>query len=178
MLKIFFIKDLALIHHFDEFIITDLDENVTLSLQNGHLKLSGYPYYHFWKRQEMSEQDFKDQLSKLSTGDQKIFVKYLMAKQIDPGTEETPEVIKIVEKIYSNPKVEVLDALIAEFKQKRDSVRGLNPLVFDSATQMMRYSAFFRYLRQNSPKTWKPFVASLKNVQAAPRVETPNTMGK
>jgi hypothetical protein len=57
-----------------------------------------------------------------------------------------------------------------------DTIRNINPAVWDAGVNLMRYSAFFRYAKQNHPAQWKKFMRSVKKVKVSPNVETPTVL--
>ena len=57
-----------------------------------------------------------------------------------------------------------------------DNLRNINPDVWDNAVTTARYSAFFRYAKQNSPQSWGRFLTQIAGVQLVPSVTTPDVI--
>jgi hypothetical protein len=53
------------------------------------------------------------------------------------------------------------------------AVRNINPAVWDTATNVMRYAAFFRYAKAANEQGWRSFIARLEATQPRPAVDTP-----
>ena len=53
---------------------------------------------------------------------------------------------------------------------------GINPAVYRSLDQTMRFAALFRRFRANDRRSFEQFVASLRGVPVTPRVQTPTVM--
>jgi hypothetical protein len=66
---------------------------------------------------------------------------------------------------------------LSQFVNARiELVRSINPIVWDAATTVMRYSAFFRYCKENNPSAWQDFVARVGAIQIRPSVMTPTVL--
>lgn len=59
---------------------------------------------------------------------------------------------------------------------KPELLHGINPTVWNSAVQTMRYAAFFRFCKTNFPESWLHFIRQIENIAVAPRVQTPTVM--
>lgn len=59
---------------------------------------------------------------------------------------------------------------------KPELFKKANPHVWNATVYTLRYSAFFRYLRQNFPQQWNSFITSIQNVDVEPHVTTPTVM--
>lgn len=55
-------------------------------------------------------------------------------------------------------------------------VRSINPAVWDAGTVVMRYSAFFRYIKANYNKEWKIFMNQIKDIKTKPVITTPTVI--
>jgi hypothetical protein len=56
-----------------------------------------------------------------------------------------------------------------------EMLRRINPLIWDTGVNVMRYAAFFRYYKATYPTQWQSFLAQLNRV-TVPKVITPNIM--
>lgn len=57
-----------------------------------------------------------------------------------------------------------------------DMLRKINPTIWDSGVNAMRYAAFFRYYKAEHPSQWQAFLARLRGVSISPQVRTPAIM--
>jgi hypothetical protein len=55
-------------------------------------------------------------------------------------------------------------------------LRSINPAIWDTGVNVMRYAAFFRYVREKYPAEWQSFYERIKQVQTSPSVTTPTVM--
>jgi len=49
-------------------------------------------------------------------------------------------------------------------KDSNKLIHQYNPAVYDSSTKVMRYAAFFRYVKENNPRAWKKFMRKIKKI--------------
>ena len=57
-----------------------------------------------------------------------------------------------------------------------DTLRRINPDVWDNAVITARYAAFFRYVKQNYPSSWQRFYGKIEQVKLTPAVTTPDVV--
>jgi len=57
-----------------------------------------------------------------------------------------------------------------------DLIKNINPAVWKAGVITMRYSAFFRYIKENFPLQWNSFMKKIQDVEIEPEVETPSIM--
>lgn len=57
-----------------------------------------------------------------------------------------------------------------------DMLRRINPVIWDTGVNVMRYAAFFRYYKTKYPSQWQSFLAGLRRVLVSPQVRTPTIM--
>jgi hypothetical protein len=85
----------------------------------------------------------------------------------------------LIEKIRQQPaymKVVPLEKLSNFVNERIEMVRDINPSVWDAATTVMRYSAFFRYCKENDPAAWQAFLGSVNALAIRPAVKTPTVL--
>jgi hypothetical protein len=58
--------------------------------------------------------------------------------------------------------------------ENRTRVRAINPAVWDSGINTVRYAAFFRYCKANYPESWRTFLAQIGTAEPTPKVQTPD----
>ena len=57
---------------------------------------------------------------------------------------------------------------------KTDMLRAINPAVWDTGVAVMRYAAFFRYVKKEHPDKWRSFMAQIERApMPEPKVVTP-----
>jgi hypothetical protein len=57
-------------------------------------------------------------------------------------------------------------------------LQSFNPAVWNAATNTVRYSALFRYIKQTNPSSWKKFQKQIMTIVAEPQIKTPNSWKK
>jgi len=62
------------------------------------------------------------------------------------------------------------------FKKLYAEISEMNPLVYESVSNTMKYAALFRYVKQNYPARWQTFLQSVWYVRPKPQVVTPTAM--
>ncbi|MGA1876181.1 MAG: InlB B-repeat-containing protein [bacterium] len=71
-----------------------------------------------------------------------------------------------------------VDDLSDQVSARPDLLRNINPAVWDSGVTVMRYSAFFRYCKENFPQEWNTFMAQIDTIAAGSgsQIITPTVM--
>lgn len=59
--------------------------------------------------------------------------------------------------------------------QENELIYRFNPAVFQSCTLTMRYSAFFRYIKEHNPRSWTSFISTIKGID--PKTVLPDKPG-
>lgn len=90
--------------------------------------------------------------------------------------EELEVVIAEVTASLHGNKIEHLEKYSEAISSRAALLRGINPAVFDAATDLMTYAAFFRYVRRQAPAAWAAFLSQLGDVSVTPAVRTPTIM--
>lgn len=57
-----------------------------------------------------------------------------------------------------------------------DMLRRINPAIWDTGVNVMRYAAFFRYYKAKYPSHWQSFLTQLSQVPVSPQARTPAIM--
>jgi hypothetical protein len=150
---------------FKSWVLTDNKVKVVFKKENNLLTMSGFPFYHFWTFDESSYIKERDSLIKKA--------KY---------AEMLNDIItynKIAEKIDTlQPKIIYKKRLTEKIKLLRNELEEVNPLVYNSALNTMRYSAFFRYVKKKNPASWTHFIAKIKIATITPKIKTPTIWNK
>lgn len=76
------------------------------------------------------------------------------------------------------PEVMAVETLTQGLKQKPDTLRQLNPAVYDAAQNTMRFAALFRFVKQRNPESWNEFMAQVLHAEVSPAVKTPTQWPK
>ena len=73
-----------------------------------------------------------------------------------------------------SPMWESADEITHSLRNDPELIRSLNPIVYSEVDQICQWSAFFRYVKEKSPSSWRQFVAQIRSAQIdAPSVQTP-----
>ena len=73
-------------------------------------------------------------------------------------------------------QLEYMEAYSDALSSEQKLLRAINPAVWDSGTTVMRYAAFFRYVKQKDPAGWARFLATVATIPVNPKVRTPTGM--
>jgi hypothetical protein len=57
-----------------------------------------------------------------------------------------------------------------------DLIRNYNPAVWNTTVNVMRFSAFFRYIKTNFPNQWGDFYDQISEIEISPKVTTPTVI--
>jgi hypothetical protein len=145
---------------FQSWVMTDQDEEVVFALRRGRLDLTGQPYYYFWT----------SNVEAVQAAQRRLESQALEMRRAGRVSEHN----RIVEQLNAMvPTVSEVTTLTGQLKGARGALRRFNPAVYDAATQTMRYSAFFRYVKKQNHDGWKDFVRELASVTVQPDVTTP-----
>jgi hypothetical protein len=145
---------------FQSWVMTDQNEEVVFALRDGRLELTGAPYYYFWT----------SNVKEVQTAQQRLESQALELRRSGRVAEHN----RIVEQINAMvPSVTPVTSLTRSLKDARGALRQFNTPVYDAATQTMRYSAFFRYVKKQNQKGWRDFVRDIASVTIQPVVVTP-----
>jgi hypothetical protein len=61
----------------------------------------------------------------------------------------------------------------ARLSAQPDILRSINPQVWDAGVNLMRWSAFFRWVKRDYPAEWQRFLAQTKGIAVEPALKTP-----
>jgi hypothetical protein len=145
---------------FQSWVMTDQDEDVIFGLQDRRLEFTGEPYYYFWTSNvediQAAQQGLESQVRALR------------------AAGRIAESNRIVEQINAmTPTVTEVTNLTRRLKQERGALRRFNAPVYNAATQTMRYSAFFRYVKKQNQSGWRDFLRETASVAIQPELVTP-----
>jgi hypothetical protein len=94
-----------------------------------------------------------------------------IARKLDEVVQKHNEIAKK----YKNyrPNVIELTTLNEKMRSKNGILYEYNPPVYNAAIQTMRFSAFFRYVKDHNSSSWQKFLKDVKTVKPTPSVQTP-----
>ena len=58
-----------------------------------------------------------------------------------------------------------LNGMSRDVSSHLEMVRSINPAVWDTGVNVMRYAAFFRYCKRTSPQQWRSFITRIRQVR-------------
>ena len=98
----------------------------------------------------------------------------LLERQTLPSLTNRLAELRTLEQMPAPRELTELGQLVAGNIQR---VRAINPAVWDTGVTVMRYAAFFRYVKNNHPAQWQAFMAQIERAPApVPAVTTPTVM--
>ena len=147
---------------YQSWIITDVYEKVTIKTTLNEVQFAGMPYHHFWRADfEAYETEFNRLIERANdakrNGDISRHNSY-----VDQANNLEPDVYAV-------------SPLIKKIKEKSLLLEMVNPIVYNVMVNTMKFSAFFRYLKENSSQNWNQLLHDTKYVSISPKVKTPTT---
>ena len=159
---------------FDSWLITDTPRKVTLHADAGGLKILGTFYWYFWTTDTRSS-EYKAFMKEAEPLEDKYDELIEQGKKSAAG-----DVLKQIDKLRENANLPVarVDSLTQELAQRWETVRKVNPALHGALSYMVRYGAFFRYVKASNQASWSRFLSQIVGVEPAPRVTTPTSVPK
>jgi hypothetical protein len=218
---------------YQSWILTDHDEGIYFSVDDGKLEISGEPHFYFWRSDSSSYEidreyhRIRSEALKLVIEREKSRAETLHSEHralvdqrnaaahdanalrsdtsenaarrhaeltsriqaLDVEIDDKEERIRALnEEIRSlvdqaneiigqsnelKPEVIELEELTEDMKARREALREFNPSVYGAAQRVMRFAAFFRYVRRTNNQSWLEFFSQLNNVKIEPVIRTP-----
>ncbi|MCD9186226.1 MAG: hypothetical protein LUM44_07320 [Pyrinomonadaceae bacterium] len=90
--------------------------------------------------------------------------------------EELKPELATLRTMTTTVKAKELSEMNLLLSDKTELVRAINPAVWDAGTAVMRYSAFFRYIKKTSPIHWNNFIKQIKDIKIQPAINTPTVI--
>ena len=137
------------------------------------LKIIGEPFYYFWN---VDEDKLKDTLHEIIEYQNQRFLQAEGPVLREKILKETQKIIKNIY-VRDMPTAEVHNTTY-RIRNEKEKIQELNPAVYDAVLKTMRYSAFFRYFKLNSPKNWNSFFNKIRTIIIEPNVTTPTMFYK
>lgn len=146
-------------------VLTDQGVATVFGVSGDRFFITGSPYYYFWRLNAAAARA-ADSLRTLGRA------------ALD--RRDTASAVLYLERIDRLPSsVTALSDLTSALRQRPQLVSDLNPAVYRVASNAARFSAFFRYVKQNNPASWRAFLdGQLRNIQVKPPVTTPTQIPK
>jgi len=158
-------QNLMKTHAFQAWVLTDAETRIEIKAEGEKIELGGEPYFHFWRS------DFRKYELEIKALEAEA-AKFRVLGEIEAHNE----VIKKANAL--EPDVLEVKALTDKLRQHSDTIRKVNPVVFDAAQTTMRFSAFFRWIKKTNPEGWRTFVESVELIDTEPAISTPTRWPK
>ncbi len=158
---------------FQAYVITDFPVDIKFYISGTQLKFTGDLYPYFWKRK--SDEEIKSIQNRIL---EEVASKYGLIKQEDGRFRGDPGRVAMAEKEI---KDRMDEAVILPLKDLSDLlnqnmylVKAINPVVYNCARDVMRYSAFFRYCKLKNPANFEKIKERISSIDITPNIATPN----
>jgi len=92
------------------------------------------------------------------------------------STKELVEFLNIARQINIMFHIVSMDNYSKSLSGNLGEIRTINPLAFEATVNTLKYSAFFRFVKDKFPEEWKKLAASVNNLQPVPAAETPTVI--
>jgi len=92
------------------------------------------------------------------------------------STKEIAEFWNIAKQINTMFHIVSMDNYSKSLSGKLNEIRKINPLAFEATVNTLKYSAFFRYVKDEFPEEWNKFAGSIINLRPMPAAETPTVI--
>ena len=126
------------------------------------------------RRSDFYDEGFLDHFKALHAlaGDQARTM-YLQQQTVDSLKIMWIDLSEIIEEEKPIP----MDKVSQPVSAHPELLRRINPAVWDSGVNVMRYAAFFRYCKQHAPEQWRAFLTTIRRVtNLSPSVTTPTVI--
>ncbi len=185
---------------YQSYVVGDIGQRVTFSVQDGRLAFTGIPYWYCWQ----SKPELKQNLEQLGALEAPLVEQYngiaseaqTYASSVEIGWPTMTD----EEKLAANARIGEYDSTLSSKKQQIETLRsqfestldvlpmpelsdalsnkiyelgGINPIVYQTLTTVMHTAALFRHFKERDPAGYDLFVQSLGGVPVVPAVETP-----
>lgn len=167
-------------------VLTDAEEGIIFTINNGELKFQGDPYFYFWKFTDYYKLYILN--IKLQYYERIAFYEEIESKAQQENNEALIDSIKTERALDSLDVKEYISSFENKIEQSFNAINPLkfryniflqyNQAVFDAARNTSHYSALFRYLKWQFPQQWDSFLKDINSVSIAPQVITPNYLPK
>ncbi len=186
------------------YVINDYEQDIVFDIKSRQnkseqLMLNGYPLWDCWKLNKKLDEitmEYLQQYLSNYTTEMVSEIKSTAEGMAANGIMITEETLKpVFEKIQikyaeramedtaglnafvdNNGHLVNMDSFSRELSDLMRSLEGGNPEVYRALTTAMRYSAFFRYVKEQDKTRYSNFVASIADVSIWPTVRTPTVM--
>jgi hypothetical protein len=168
---------------FRSYVVGDFGQTVSVSAQDGELRLEGNPYWHCWKlrTEDPAEQE-------LATNMADLWGRRIVEREFQHDSLYLSDVE--VSGIYSQEYIQarfdaifdarISRALLATMPDYSDALSariaalgGINPTVYAALRTSMQHVALFRRMRQTVPDAVSAIAGELEGLSPQPVVQTP-----
>jgi len=152
------LQDILKKYNYQSWIITDMDEEITINKKLDDLIFEGTPYHYFWIADfDEYEKNYNRLVEKAreaeKRGDISTYNFY-----VEKANNLEPEVIPV-------------SFLTKYIREQAHIVRELNPVVYQAMENTMKYAAFFRYIKEQQPQTWNKLLNETRYISITPKVK-------
>jgi len=142
---------------FQSYLICDYQQDVTFSVVDDHLELTGRPYWYCWREKVRGVDRAKVQEDANRYANNKLNSdrRALMAMS---QAERHKRFSRLWDEYVSQHLLQPMPIYSQRLSDKIMALDGLNPHVYQSLQCTMQYAAFFRYVKRESPRAWEGFV--------------------
>lgn len=155
---------------YNTYIYTDFQQSMTFNIDQNGIVFNGKPYYIFANMNPFTSLGFSviDFLSENYS--KEMIEEYFQLLMGYYGLNYTwDDFLEMM-----NNDVQISKQTTEYFKENRDLIYMINPIVFDAAEKVCQWSAFFRYIKECYKDEWKSFVRDVNLLNSnAPEVKTP-----
>lgn len=165
---------------FQSFVICDRDQEVTFSVTDRALMLTGRPIWWCWRAPE--DKGWNDEEARLRGWMKDEMQKILTDRTLNQGqksnkaTELTKDFRRRENDLIDKMKIEHLADLSKAITDAVEKQAGINPAIWDALVLTMRYSALLRHVQATDPGMFKDLAESVKSVKPTPDIKTPTVM--
>lgn len=191
---------------FESWIFTDKDKILTINdIINQSESDEELPYYYFWKtgypwnaeisaRVDSLNVEYKETLDK-PLGEYILNSSVLNEEDVIEKMSDFTFILSMLMESYQSDLASIYnsalkDSIITprlieleEVNQASEiyiypTLRSINPAVYQAAENTMKFSALFRYVKEQNPLQWQQFMNKIKTVKIEPAVVTPTVFNR
>ncbi len=189
---------------YNAWILNDKNLEITTNTEMQNLLSGDKPFYYFWKSEIDDEENYTKRLdllqkyyeNKIAVDLEKFRVNtsYFVGDTIMIGNKaylmnsSSEKILENIEYDFTEDYYQIIeDHTVAKecedinqlFKSSiYHLLEKINPMVFKATDNTMKFSAFFRYVRDNSPHNWAKFINTINSVEISPKIKTPTVLPK
>jgi hypothetical protein len=161
---------------FTAYVITDSRQPIIFRSGGHEIDISGDLFFYFWK----TRSDFdgiQERIQKRLALKHKVTL--LPQGRIQATSQKDLDAFNFeAQSEIDSSVVESLDFLSTAISAETQTIRAINPVVYEAVRDVMRYGAFFRYCKKKNPTNFASTVRLVAGVTPMPAVRVPNCVTK